>query len=292
VGDLTTIGRGMGTFVLVHGAWGGSYGWRKVRPLLQCAGHRVFTPSLTGQGERAHLARPEVDLSTHIQDVYNAIWYEDLADIVLVGHSYGGMVVTGVADRLPERVRHLVLLDAFLPRDGQSLYDLGGPPRPADDWRVPPVPRNDDPNDPEVQWNTARRVWHPRATLEEKVRLAVPLEERPFTRTYIVATGRDTGGAIFDRTAERLRSDPRWTVREIAGGHGVITTNPTGLVDLLLELFAGSPAASGVGGRRSAVGVGPGSQGSGTPDAPAPAGDRPPTADRRPRAAYGRARRR
>src|SRR3977135_697781 len=89
----------MSPCVLVHGAWGGSFGWRKVRPLLQQAGHAVFTPSLTGLGERAHLATPEVNLTTHTQDVCNAIWYEDLTDIILIGHSYGGMVVTGAADR-------------------------------------------------------------------------------------------------------------------------------------------------------------------------------------------------
>jgi pimeloyl-ACP methyl ester carboxylesterase len=227
----------MSTYVLVHGAWGGSFGWRKVRPLLQQAGHQVFTPSLTGLGERAHLATPEVNLSTHIQDVYNAIWYEDLSDIILVGHSYGGMVVTGVADRMPERIQHLVYLDAFLPADGQSLYDLGGGQRPADDWRVPPPPRTEDPNDPEVQWNNARRLPHPRATLEEKVRLSAPLESRPFSLTYIVATGRPDPGPVFDRTAERLRGNPRWTVREIDGGHGMIRTNPEGLVRLFLELF-------------------------------------------------------
>src|SRR5262245_22022665 len=116
----------MSTYVLVHGAWGGSFGWRKVRPLLQAAGHVVVTPSLTGLGERVHLAAPEVNLSTHIQDVRNAIWFEDLTDIILVGHSYGGMVVAGVADVLPERIAHLVFLDAFQPADGQSLYDLGG----------------------------------------------------------------------------------------------------------------------------------------------------------------------
>jgi pimeloyl-ACP methyl ester carboxylesterase len=228
----------MGTYVLVHGAWGGAHGWRKVRPLLQQAGHQVFTPSLTGQGERAHLASPEVDLSTHIQDVYNAIWYEDLSDIVLVGHSYGGMVVTGVADRLPERIQHLVFLDAFQPADGQSCYDLGGGgPRPGNDWRVPPLARTVDANDPDVQWAEARRVMHPRATLEEKVHLSMPLEDRPFSLTYVVASARPDPAPYFDRAAERLRGNPRWTVRQITGGHGMITTNPTGLVDLLLELF-------------------------------------------------------
>jgi pimeloyl-ACP methyl ester carboxylesterase len=211
-----------------------------VRPLLQQAGHTVFTPSLTGQGERAHLASPSVNLSTHVQDVANAIWYEDLSDIILVGHSYGGMVVTGVAERMPERIRHLVYLDAFLPANGQSLYDLGGGgPRPTsgEDWRVPPLRRTVDPNDPEVKWNEARRVYHPRATLEEPVSLSLPLEERPFSLTYIVATGRPDPGPIFDRTAERLRSNPRWTVREISGGHSMISTNPAGLVRLFLELF-------------------------------------------------------
>jgi len=234
----------MSTYVLVHGAWGGSYGWRKVRPLLIKAGHDVYTPSLTGQGERAHLATPQVNLTTHIKDVHNAIWYEDLTDIILVGHSYGGMVVTGVADQLPERIKHLVYLDAFLPENGQSLYDLGGGgPRPAEgDWRVPMRAFQGagvDPNDPVVQWNAARRVDHPRATLEEKVKLSAPLESRPFTLTYIQALGRPEGqgGSFFDTCADRLRANPRWTVRTIDGGHGMNQTNPEGLAELLLELF-------------------------------------------------------
>ncbi len=225
----------MATYVLVHGAWGGSYGWRLVRPLLQQAGHTVYTPSLTGQGERSHLATPEVNLSTHIQDVYNTIWYEDLSDIILVGHSYGGMVVTGVADRMPERIKHLVYLDAFLPNDGQSLFDLGGgrAGQQSTDWRVPPMQRSE----PVDEWNQARRVMHPRATLEEKVHLSQPLESRPFSLTYIVATGRPDPSPQFDATAERLRGNPRWTVREISGGHGMIRTNPDGLVRLFEELF-------------------------------------------------------
>jgi pimeloyl-ACP methyl ester carboxylesterase len=229
----------MATYVLVHGAWGGSYGWRLVRPLLQQAGHAVFTPSLTGQGERAHLATPEVNLSTHIQDVYNAIWYEDLTDIILVGHSYGGMVVTGVADRMPNRIKHLVYLDAFLPANAQSLFDLGGGPRnrQSSDWRIPPLPTNQ-PADP---WNAERRAAQSRATLEEKVKLTMPLEERLFSLTYIVATGRPDPSPVFDNTAEHLRSDPRWTVREISGGHGMIRTNPEGLVRLFLELFPATP---------------------------------------------------
>ena len=233
----------MATYVLVHGAWGGSYGWRLVRPLLQKAGHSVFTPSLTGQGERSHLATPEVNLSTHIQDVYNAIWYEDLSDIILVGHSYGGMVVTGVADRMPERIKHLVYLDAFLPNDGQSCFDLGGgrAGQQSNDWLVPPMRTNE----PVDEWNTARRVGHPRATLAEKVKLSQPLESRSFSLTYIVATGRPEPSPHFDSNAERLRDNPRWTVREISGGHGMTRTNPEGLVRLFEELFP-SVSANGV----------------------------------------------
>ena len=238
----------MSVFVLVHGAWGGSFGWRYVRPLLQQAGNQVFTPSLTGLGERAHLATPDVNLSTHIQDVCNAIWYEDLSDIILVGHSYGGMVVTGVADRMPERIKHLVYLDAFLPSDGQSLFDLGGggPRVNGDDWRVPPMQRSDDNRDGLGAWYGQRRLPHPRATLEEKVKLSAPTESHPFSLTYIVATGRPDPSPAFDATADRLRGNPRWTVREIAGGHNMNRHNPDGLAALLLELFPSSePVAAG-----------------------------------------------
>src|SRR5215210_6214703 len=138
----------MSTYVLVHGAWGGSHVWRQFRPLLQQVGHTVYTPSLTGLGERTHLASPQVNLSSHIEDVSSAIWYEDLTDIILVGHSYGGMVVTGVADRMPERIAHLVYLDAFVPASGQSLFDMtarnaDAEPRPDDDWRLPPMKRTE-----------------------------------------------------------------------------------------------------------------------------------------------------
>ncbi len=113
-------------FVLVHGAWGGAHGFRKVRRPLHSAGHEVFTPSLTGIGERAHLASPQVCLTTHIADVANAVLYEDLRDIVLVGFSYGGLVITGALEHIWDRVGHLVYLDAFVPADGESLETITG----------------------------------------------------------------------------------------------------------------------------------------------------------------------
>ena len=140
----------MTTFVLVHGAWGGSYGFRAVRGPLRAAGHDVFTPSLTGIGERVHLASPQVNLTTHVTDVVNTVLYEDLSDIVLLGYSYGGMVVTGSLEYVADRVAHLVYLDAFLPADGQSLNDLTGAGYGTSgiglgvEWLVPPMARNFD----------------------------------------------------------------------------------------------------------------------------------------------------
>ena len=111
----------MATFVLVHGAWRGSWCWKRVRKALQRQGHEVFTPTLTGVGERSHLLAESVDLQTHTMDVLNLIQWEELTDFVLCGHSYGGMVVSGVADRVPHRIRSLVFLDAYIPENGESL---------------------------------------------------------------------------------------------------------------------------------------------------------------------------
>lgn len=227
----------MATIVLVHGAWSGSYRWRKVRPLLWSKGHEVYTPCLTGLGERSHLNGPQVNLSLHIQDVVNVFEYEDLRDVVLVGHSYGGMVVTGVADRVPERIAHLVYLDAFVPNDGESLWGIGVP-RQTEDWAVPPIQREFKTPE-EKAWNTARRGPQSRYCFEEPVRLSVPLEERAFSRTYIKAAAdarRESGRDAFWEAADRARSDPRWRYREIDCGHMVPDERPAELVALLLEL--------------------------------------------------------
>src|SRR5437879_1752139 len=107
----------MATFVLVHGAWHGGWCWKKLTPLLRSNGHDVFTPTLTGLGERAHLANQAIDLTTHIEDVVSTLDYEDLRGVILVGHSYGGIVISGVADRIPARIGCVVYLDAFVPED-------------------------------------------------------------------------------------------------------------------------------------------------------------------------------
>ena len=234
----------MTTFVLVHGAWSGAHGFRRVRPLLRAAGHEVFTPSLTGVGERAHLTSPQVNLTTHITDVVNAVLYEDLDAIVLLGFSYGGFVITGALAHLADRVGHLVYLDAFVPGDGDTLNGLARgttaarePVTLGADWLVPPLPRKfDDPA--EAMWASARRTPHPAGCFSEPVRLARPLEEYPFTRTYIKATGepRPEPGGPFWAAADRVRQSPAWRYREIATSHMIPVNRPGELAGLLLEL--------------------------------------------------------
>jgi len=236
----------MTTFVLVHGAWGGSYGFRTVRGPLRAAGHDVFTPSLTGIGERVHLASPQVNLTTHVTDVANTVLFEDLTDIVLLGYSYGGMVVTGTLEHIGDRVAHLVYLDAFLPDDGQSLDDLSGAGYgkgaigPGSEWLVPPMARNFDSAE-QAEWNFARRSPHPVGCFTEPVRLRQPLEDYPFTRTYIKATEdpRAPGGEYvhpFWRAADRTKTDPAWRYREIDTDHMIPMKRPAELAELLLEL--------------------------------------------------------
>jgi pimeloyl-ACP methyl ester carboxylesterase len=233
----------MTTFVLVHGAWGGAHGFRKVRGPLREAGHEVFTPSLTGIGERSHLTSPQVNLTTHVTDVVNVVWYEDLSEVVLLGFSYGGFVVTGALEHIGDRVTHLVYLDAFVPADGDSVYRLTGGTSPPSgvaegaDWLVPALPREyDDPA--ETAWADARRSPHPVGCFTEPVRLARPLEDYPFTRTYIKATGepRPPGGHPFWTAADRASQSPHWRYREIATNHMIPSNRPGDLVRLLEEL--------------------------------------------------------
>ena len=205
----------MAVFVLVHGAWSGAHGFRKVRGPLRAAGHEVFTPSLTGIGERAHLTSPQVCLTTHVTDVVNTVVYEDLRDIVLLGFSYGGFVVTGALEYVAERVRHLVYLDAFVPDDGDTVDATGGMGAGfgviglGRDWLVPPLPRQfDDPA--EAAWASVRRTPHPVGCFTEPVRLARPLEITVH-RTYIKATGSPgPSPAAALAAADRAKASPAW----------------------------------------------------------------------------------
>jgi pimeloyl-ACP methyl ester carboxylesterase len=230
----------MTTYVLVHGAWGGAQTWRSVRPLLWSAGHEVFTPSLTGIGEREHLTSPQVSLSTHIDDVVGMIRFEGLGEIVLLGFSYGGMVVTGALEHVADRVRELVYLDAMVPSDGQSAFDLIGRELPPSEvsWAVAGLPREfEDPA--EAEFHLARRSLQPIRTLTEPVRLAAPLESFAFGRTYIKALGdprRTDGPDMFYDAAERVRDHPAWRYHETTSNHMIPQNRPQELVDILLSL--------------------------------------------------------
>jgi pimeloyl-ACP methyl ester carboxylesterase len=230
-------------FVLVHGAWGGAHGFRKVRGPLRAAGHEVFTPSLTGVGERVHLTSPQVGLTTHVTDVVNTVLYEDLHGIVLLGFSYGGFVITGTLEHIGKRVRHLVYLDAFVPGDGDSVVTVtGGTAGPGaievgGDWLVPPQPREfDDPA--EAAWENARRTPQPAGCFTEPVRLTRPLEDYPFSRTYIKATGepRPDPGGPFWAAADRAKASPAWRYHEIATNHMVANNKPEELAQILADI--------------------------------------------------------
>jgi pimeloyl-ACP methyl ester carboxylesterase len=235
----------MAIFVLVHGGWTGAHGWRAVRKLLAAEGHEVFTPSLTGIGERVHLVSPQVGLTTHVQDVVNQLLYEDLDDVVLVGHSYGGVVITGTVQHVHDRIRELVFLDAFVPSDGDTVLALSGSNRQAvielgDDWLVPPFPREyDDPA--EGAWQNARRVPHPARCFVEPIRLDKPLEEFGFGLTYVKATADSPdapGGSAFWTAAEHARASNRWRYHEIATNHMIASNRPQELAALLMQIAA------------------------------------------------------
>lgn len=233
----------MTTFVLVHGAWGGSHGFRHLRRLLRSAQHDVSTPCLTGVGERIHHSSPLVGLGTHIRDVVNHILYEDLSDIVLVGFSYGGFVVTGALEHIAARVSHLVYLDAFVPSSGETGWShLGRGARArlelGQEWVVNgPVREFDDPA--EAQWMAARRTTQPLGCFTEPVFLSQPLESFPFSRTYIKATAapeNDIGNEAFWRAARHAKGSPAWHYHEIATNHMVANNRPDELAAILTSI--------------------------------------------------------
>ena len=234
----------MATFILVHGAWGGAHGFRHVRKLLRANGHEVTTPCLSGIGERVHLAIPLVNLSTHVQDLVNHLLYEDINDIALVGFSYGGFVITGALEHIAARVKHLVFLDAFVPKNGDSVMGLTrGVGRSAitlgEDWQVPgPQRRYDDPA--EAEWMSARRTSHPKGCFTETVYLSQPLESFPFTRTFIKATASsetDPGEIEFRRAARHAQDSDAWRYFEVPTNHMVANNKPEELA-MVLALIA------------------------------------------------------
>jgi len=234
----------MATVVLAHGAWSAAWAWKKMRPLFRAAGHEFFSPTYTGLGERAHLARPEIDLSTHVQDVAAVLELEDLKDVTLLGHSYGGMVATGVADKAPGRIARVVYIDAFAPKDGQSLFDLLGPKGEAhmragaakdgDGWKLPLNPMPPDTSPEDAAWAVPKRRPQPIRTFEEKIRLT----SAGFPPRHYIYAKKNGPGDVFRQFAERARSEPGWKYWEIDASHNPHITCPDVLMALLTEIMA------------------------------------------------------
>lgn len=229
----------MAIFVVAHGAWSAGWAWKKMRPLMRTAGHEFWTPTYTGVGERVHLANPSVDLDTHIQDVIGVLEFEDLRDIVLVGHSYGGMVATGIADRARERIAQLIYLDAFVPENGKCLLDYVGEDgkkrrqSAEDDWRVPPNPMPPDTPQADQDWAMPRRVPQPVKTFATPIRLS---GTTPPPRTYIYCR-RAAPGDPFRQFAERAQREG-WGYFELDASHNPHITMPEELASLFNKIVA------------------------------------------------------
>ncbi|HMH18890.1 MAG TPA: alpha/beta hydrolase family protein [Burkholderiales bacterium] len=233
-------GKSKSTYVLVHGAWHGGWCWKKVVPALRAAGHAVYTPTLTGLGERAHLANPAIDLAMHIADVVNLLEAEELEKVVLVGHSYGGMVITGVADRAASRLRRVVYLDAFLPENGRCLLDYLQPDRRTIIKQgemggfVDPLPLKifgiDEVED--VAWVLRHEMRQSYRTFAQPIHFTGK-GGADLPRTYVHCTHPPTGS--FDQFAARVREDPAWKFHELKTGHDCMITDPKSVIRILLE---------------------------------------------------------
>ena len=228
----------MATYVLCQGGWAGGWQWKEVASFLRADGHDVYTPTFTGLGERVHLAHPDIDLHTHIEDILMVLHYEDLHEVILVGYSGSGPVISGVAEKNPERISHLVYLDAFVLADGQSMADQLAPEimagleeaaqRYGDGWQIPHDPPDADRRTPQPLKPIVTRL-----TLQSPTAAALP-------RTFIYCTeGAQDIGPLHTpiaAAAAMAKSDPRWHYRELQTGHLPMWTVPQALVEHLLAL--------------------------------------------------------
>ncbi len=250
-GTMATLGGPIGaaqaqatakTFVLVHGGWHGGWCWRRVSDRLEKSGHKVFTPTMTGLGERSHLLDPKINLATHVSDIVNVIKWEGLSDIVLVGHSYGGMIISGVAEQAREAIGSIVFLDAFVPENGDALAtgasqpvreaiatlvqkgETAMKPVPAAVFRV---------NEKDRAWVDAKCTLHPLATLTDKITLT-GARDRVAKKAYIRAKGYPS--VPFDGAQAKLAGNSAWRVYELPCGHDAMVDMPDRLSEILLEV--------------------------------------------------------
>lgn len=220
------------TFLIVHGAWGGGWAFKQLETILRASGHDVYRPTLTGLGERSHLLSPEISLETHINDILKVIQFERLEKFILVGHSYGGMVITAVADRIPQKIERLVYIDAHLPINGESMFDLISQQQKAyllhraktlgDGWNIPsPWPEN------------GKNVPHPLATFQDTVKLKNSRLDG-INGQYILTLEIDALTDKFSNSAQRARSR-NWRYHELRTGHNPHWTMPNELASILIS---------------------------------------------------------
>lgn len=238
----------MTTYVLVPGAWLGGWCWDRVVAVFREQGHVVYPLTLTGLGERSHLAGPEIGLDTHVQDVVNVLEWEDLSEVVLVGHSYAGFVISGVAELVPGRIGHLVYLDAGVPSDGEALFDSFGEEGRAmiedmaaaagEPWRWP-LPEDlsmisslRDISEEDLRWMRARSVAHPLKTFSDRIQINNS-DAAAILRTYIFCSAERTQALA---EAKHARNDAGWGYLEIETGHWPMITTPQDLADMLLSV--------------------------------------------------------
>jgi pimeloyl-ACP methyl ester carboxylesterase len=232
-------------FLLVHGGRHGGWCWRRVARALGQGGHEVHSPTLTGLGERAHLLSRDIGLATHVADVTAVFEYEDLRDVILVAHSYGGVVAAGAMEQVHERVRRLVLLDAHLPRSGQSVFDVIGAERAAsmmavcerdgEGWYLPAGDASywgvSDPAD--VAWANSKVTAQPIRTYQDHLESAERARAHP--STYIECSASALPGAEVEWHRARSRTGPRHQFRVLDAPHDAMITHPRQVADLLLE---------------------------------------------------------
>jgi pimeloyl-ACP methyl ester carboxylesterase len=238
------------TYVLVHGAWHDGQSWNRVAELLAAQGHRVFTPSLTGHGDKAHLLSPEVGLTTHIDDIVGLILDQDLSEIVLVGHSYAGMIISGVANQVSERLSRLVYIDAMVPTHGENAIDalpltqllIDGAAATAEPWRIPPLPEFPAPGglfgvtDPDdAVWLKSTLTDESALCFQQPVAMNSPAQAL-IPRVHILCAGSEPEGLTRRPIPETQPNGDPSRVYELESGHDCMITKPTELTELLLKI--------------------------------------------------------
>ena len=234
----------MTTFVLLHGAFHGAWCWSRVAPRLRAAGHDVFTPTQTGLGDRAHLLHAGITLTTFVDDLVAVLETEELTDVVLVGHSFGGSAITGAAERVPQRIRHLIYLDSAIPQNGRSPQDLALP-EVAEQRRqqaaltgglsipAPSPAAFGVPDGPDADWVRRRLTPHPYGAMATSLSLTAPIGNG-LPATYIFCTDPVYASLAWARAI--ARAQPGWAWRELAAGHDAMVTAPHETANLLMEI--------------------------------------------------------